>query len=521
MSGSTDDVGLAELVASLSYAADLGLGQPLSHCIRQTVIALRLAQLHGASDAEREATYYLGLLANAYCHADATEQARWFGDDIAFKGDAFELVGAGSAQIAAFMLRHAMSHGSAVDRARRVFELSAGLKAVMAFFDTHVRLGAQFAAQLGLGEVAVAAFRHAYAQWDGKGIPAGVRGEQIALPARLVGLAAPVEVLTRRYGVDATCGRVVRSRGTEFDPTIVDLFTRHAHDIVAGLDEAAEWDAFLAAEPSLDRRVAGAELDTALEAMADLADLKSPHFAGHSRGVANLVTAAARGWQLSDADVTTVRRAALLQDLGRLGVSNTIWDKPGPLTGSEREHVRMHPYLTERMLAGVDGLAASRVVAGRHHERLDGSGYPRGLTATSLGPLDQLLAAADAYHAMTEPRPYRDALTAGQAATELRSDVRAGRLGGDAVAAVLAAAGRRTPARRTWPDGLTAREVEVLRLLARGQTNRQIATRLTVSPKTVANHVEHLYLKIGVSSRAAATLYATRHSLVGAYEPPP
>ncbi len=172
------------------------------------------------------------------------------------------------------------------------------------------------------------------------------------------------------------------------------------------------------------------------------------------------------------------------------------------------------------MLAGVTALAASREIAGRHHERLDGSGYPRGLTGAQLRPADRLLAAADAYHAMTEPRPHREPLTPDEAAGEITAEVKAGRLDGGAVAAVLTAAGRAGPGRRAWPDELTAREVEVLGLLARGQSNRQVATRLTVTPKTVANHVEHLYTKIGVSSRAAATLYAMQHGLVGAFEPP-
>jgi HD-GYP domain-containing protein (c-di-GMP phosphodiesterase class II)/DNA-binding CsgD family transcriptional regulator len=479
-----DGVRVAELVATLSYAADLGLGQPMAHCMRQTVIALRLADLAGATPPEREATYYLGLMINAYCHADAAEQASWFGDDIAFKSDGFELLGMNTAQVVSFLVRRVGGHGSGFDRARRLAGFPrSSMKRVMDFLTTHSRLGAQFAEQIGLGEVAVDSFRQGYEQWDGKGVPQGLRGAEITLPARLVQLAGPVEVFARRHGVDG-----------------------------------AEWDAILDAEPLLTRRVDGAALDAVLEAMADLADLKSPHFAGHSRGVANLAAEAARLWRLPATDIAIVRRAGLLHDLGRLGVSNTIWDKPGPLTRSEQEHVRIHPYLTDRMLAGVAALAASREVAGRHHERLDGSGYPRGLTAASLRPLDRLLAAADAYHAMSEPRPYREALPPDRAAAELTADVRAGRLDGDAVAAVLKAAGQRTTVRRTWPNGLTAREVEVLGLLARGRTNRQIADRLTVAPKTVSNHVEHVYLKIGVSSRAAATLFAAQHGLVGAFE---
>jgi DNA-binding CsgD family transcriptional regulator len=218
-------------------------------------------------------------------------------------------------------------------------------------------------------------------------------------------------------------------------------------------------------------------------------------------------------------DITSVRRAGLIHDLGRLGVSNTVWDKRGSLTSAERERVRLHPYLTDRMLARVSALSPSRRIAARHHERLDGSGYPQGLTAAALTPADRLLAAADVYHAMTEPRPHRPPIEPDPAAAELRAEARAGRLDGDAVNAVLTAAGHRAAARREWPSGLTAREVEVLVLLARGQANKQIAKCLVIAPKTVSNHVEHIYLKLGVSSRAAATLFAIQHGLMGAFEP--
>ncbi len=513
-----DGVRVAELVATLSYAADLGLGQPMSHCMRRTVIALRLADLAGATDLEREATYYLGLLTNAYCHADAAEQARWFGDDIAFKSDAFEMIGMNTAQVASFVVRRIASHGSGPDRARRLLTFPrTGRKQVMEFLATHARLASQFAEQIGLDEMAVESFRQSYEQWDGKGAPRGLRGTGIALAARLVQMAGPAEVMARHHGVEAARRVARKQRGAQFDPDIVDLFTQNTRHVLDGLDEESEWAPILDAEPCLQRRVDGPALDGILEAIADLADLKSPHFAGHSRGVANLVAAAAGVWRLPDTEVAIVRRAGLLHDLGRLGVSNAIWDKPAPLSAAETEHVRMHPYLTDRMLAGVAALAASREVASRHHERLDGSGYPRGLAAPLLRPLDRLLAAADAYHAMGEPRPYRGALTPQQASTQLAAEVRAGRLDGDAVAAVLRAAGQRIRARRSWPNGLTAREIEVLRLVARGRSNKQIAAELTLAPKTVANHIDHIYAKIDVSSRAAATLFAMQHGLVGGY----
>jgi HD-GYP domain-containing protein (c-di-GMP phosphodiesterase class II) len=512
-------VRIAELVATLSYAADLGLGQPMAHCMRQTVVASRLAGLAGASTAELEATYYLGLMMNVYCHADAAEQARWFGDDISFKGDGFEMLDMSTARMISFFLRRVASHGSGVARTRRLaaFPVS-GMKQVVAFLTTHSTLGSQFAERIGLDEAVSVAIQQAYEQWDGKGYPNHLRAGQICLPARLVQLASPVEVFSRRRGVSAAVSMARRHRGTQFDPDVVDLFCDHAPELLESLDSASGWDAILDAEPQLSRRVNGAGLDQILEAMADLVDIKSPWLAGHSRGVANLVTEAASGLGYPAGEVGTLRRAAFLHDLGRIGVSNAIWDKAGPLTEAERERVRLHPYLTDRMLARVSALDRSREIASRHHERLDGSGYPRGLTAASLTPSDRLLAAADAYHAMTEPRPYRIPFDAERAARELRGQAQAGRLDGEAVAAVLRAAGHRAPARGVWPGGLTSREIDVLRLLARGHSNRQIAAQLVVSPKTAANHVEHIYAKIGVSSRAAATLYATQHGLLDAFE---
>jgi HD-GYP domain-containing protein (c-di-GMP phosphodiesterase class II) len=345
-----------------------------------------------------------------------------------------------------------------------------------------------------------------------------MRGAEIPLPARLVALASTMEVVARRHGTENARKVAVRRAGTIYDPDLAELFVQHASSLLEGLDAAATWEAVLAIEPRLGRRVSGVELDEVLEAMADLVDLKSPYLAGHSRGVANLAAEAAGLVGLDDTARTTVRRAGLLHDLGRLGVSNSIWDKPGPLTDGERERAHLHPYLTDKMLARVAALSASREIAARHHERLDGSGYPRGLTAASLTFPDRILAAADVYHAMTEPRPHRPALDdAETAATALRAEVRSGRLDGDAVNGVLRAAGHRAPARREGPGGLTVREVEVLALVARGLANKEIARRLDITPKTVSNHLEHIYTKLDVGSRAAATLYATQHGLVGSF----
>jgi HD-GYP domain-containing protein (c-di-GMP phosphodiesterase class II) len=284
--------------------------------------------------------------------------------------------------------------------------------------------------------------------------------------------------------------------------------------VLTELDSEQSWDTVIAAEPALATAIEREELDQALQAIGEFAELKSPSMMGHARGATELATEAARGLGLPETDVMALRRAACVQDLGRLGVSNTIWDKPGALTRSELERVRMHPYLTERMLAFSPALAGVGRLAVQHHERLDGSGYPRGLSGDAIAPAARLLAAADVYQAMSETRPHRPARNPAAAGSELRREVTAGRLDGQAVDAVLRASGHRIGRRREWPAGLTTREVEVLRLLARGLSNKQIAERLVISTKTAGSHVEHIYRKIDASNRAQASLFAMKHGLM-------
>jgi HD-GYP domain-containing protein (c-di-GMP phosphodiesterase class II) len=259
----------------------------------------------------------------------------------------------------------------------------------------------------------------------------------------------------------------------------------------------------------------GNQLDGALEAIADFSDLKSPYLAGHSRGVAELARDAADQFGLNAADSTNVYRAGLLHDLGRVAVSAGVWGKPGQLNDSEWERVRLHPYYTERILSRVPALAPLGTIGCKHHERLDGSGYPRGVRIADLPMSARLIAAADVYRAMLEPRPHRAAQPAAGAANVIREESKAGRLDAAAVDAVLAAAGHRVRRRRPRrPAGLSEREVDVLRLIARGRSDRDAAAILHLSSRTVHHHVQHIYDKLGVATRAAATLFAMQHGLL-------
>jgi HD-GYP domain-containing protein (c-di-GMP phosphodiesterase class II) len=504
----------AELVASLSLAADIGYGQPMEHMLRSCRIALGLGRRLGLDTSDRAVVYYVGLLACVGCSADAHEQARWFGDDIEFKAGLHEVDMVGL-PMARWMASHVGGGTRPLRRARVGFEfLAGGRREAAGMAATHCFVAGWLAERLGLGADVSACLQQAFERWDGKGEPHGLAGERVALPVRLVRLARVVEVFHRGGGVDDAVAVARRRSGTQFDPALVELFCEEAPALFEEVESATSWDAVLDAEPALGDVLSEQELDAALEAIGDYADLKSPHTLGRSRGVATLAEAAARRCGLQDADVVTVRRAALVEDLGRIGISNAIWDKPGPLTPGDWERVRLHPYLTERMIASTPALAPVAAIAARHHERVDGSGYPHGLSAGALTLGARILAAADVYHAATEPRPHRPPRSPGEAAAELRAEVRAGRLDGDAADAVLAVAGHPVGLRRTGPAGLTPREVEVLRLLARGLSNKEIATRLVISRKTAASHIEHIYAKLGVSSRAAAGLFAVQHGLL-------
>jgi HD-GYP domain-containing protein (c-di-GMP phosphodiesterase class II) len=481
-------VRLAELIAMLSLGTDLGMGQPMEHQLRQTLIAVRLAERLGLDEATRRAVLYVSLIAWVGCHVDAYEQAKWFGDDLALRAE---------------------SRGMDLTTLRPAGD---GLRPQEAI-ENHWLATNELAAALGLGPEVRDAVYQTFERWDGKGVPAESRGEEILMPARLVNVADVVAVFHRAGGVDAAVAVARERSGTQFDPALVDAFCAGASEVLDGIEAVTAWPAVVDAEPALEIVLSDDALESALEAIADFTDLKSPWTIGHSRGVADLAHAAAPAYGLSAGDAALVRRAGLVHDLGRLGVSNAVWDKPGALTAAELERVRLHPYLTQRMLASSPVLAPLGAIAVQHHERLDGSGYPGGLSGEALTPAGRLLAAADAYHAMTEPRPHRDAHGARDAAAELRSGAGRGLFDADAVEAVLGAAGHRARRRRRWPAGLTSREIEVLGLLVRGLSNKEIAERLVISPRTAGSHVEHIYAKTGASNRAQASLFAMKHGL--------
>jgi HD-GYP domain-containing protein (c-di-GMP phosphodiesterase class II) len=377
-------------------------------------------------------------------------------------------------------------------------------------------VSSRVALRIGFDEATSKALLHAFARWDGQGVPHGVSGDDVVRPARIVHIASFAELRHRAGGANAAIEAVARGAGGWFDPQIVSEFTKTGEDMLSTLEGDSIWDVALEAEPRPRRYASDEDIDKLALAFADLVDLKSSYRLGHSQGVAQLVERACRVLGMPDRAVVDARRAALLHDLGMYSVPTSILDKAGKLTASEQERVRMHAYHTERVLARSALLADIATLASMHHERLDGKGYHRAAPASIVPMAARVLAAADAFQAMTQSRPYRAGLTRDAAAKELTAQALGGGLDRQAARAVCDAAGAQTkiPRGSCGPQGLSEREIEVLRLLARGHSKKQIGKALFIASGTVHTHVTHIYEKIGVSSRAAAALFAMEQGLL-------
>ncbi|MGO8936371.1 MAG: HD domain-containing phosphohydrolase [Mycobacterium sp.] len=513
--GSTKGLLRAELLAAISLAIDLGLGQPMEHMLRSSLIATRIAERMGLDAQQRATVYYANLVGWIGCHADSHELSALFGDDIAWRADTYAVDMTGLPFLR-LMVSHVGRGLPGWERGIRsaAFVLTARNQ-VARLIHSHCSSAGVLCDRMGMDRQVGEALAYVFERWDGRGMPNGAREEDIPLEIHIVHLADVVEVHLRTGGLAAAVD-VVRSRhGTQFSPAVAEVFERDGVAIVDGLLEMDVWTAALAQAPDRDRILDDDEIDELLRAIADFVDLKCPCSPGYSRAVGDLVATAARHLRMPSADIARLYRAGLVHGLGRLGVSNQIWEKKTPLSTAEWERLRMYPYLTGRILSRVGGLESVVSLATRHEERVDGSGFPRGLAGAELTVPDRLLAAAVAYQQLLEPRPDQPALDAPGAADQLRQEARAGRLDAESVNAVLVAAGHRASQRTPWSAGLTAREVEVLRLVAQGRSNREIATELFIAEKTARNHVERIYAKLGVNNRTQATLAAIDRGLTG------
>jgi len=507
----TDEVRTAELIGSLCLATDLGIGFPFEHGLQTTLIAMRLAERLGVDRCAATEVYYASLLSHAGCTTEVHVAAEIFGSSMT---EHFHPVMYGTPRESFLGLVRSLPEPDA-HRLERTAQIARRLprmaREAQDAISANCEVAGMLAGQTGAPPSVPDMLAFLTDRWDGKGPLRRARGEQIPLVMRIVHVAVDAAFQRLIGGPEQARERIAERSGHAFDPEIASCLVQDSADILASVAEA--WDAVLDAEPAPHRWLGDVDLDRGLAAMGRFADLVSPDLTGHSAAVAALAERAAEHVGMPPPEVTTLRRAGWVHDIGRVAVHPRIWSKPGPLDADEVEQVRLHPYHTDRVLSRSGFLATLAPVACAHHERVDGSGYHRGASAAQLPVTSRLLAAAVAYQSKCEPRRYRTALTPEGATAHVAGEANAGHLDPDAVSAVVAAAGQPLP-ELTRVAGLTGREAQVIALLARGHLTRQIARALHISTKTADRHIQNAYRKIGVSSRAAATLFAAEHGLL-------
>lgn len=504
-----DEIRTAEVIGSLSLATDLAMGFPFEHGLHSTLLADRIAARLDLDATTRRDIFFGCLLFYAGCTTDAEIAAQKFRPGALLEH--FTPVVFGSPPETARGIIRALgnpSRGAVGQLVGGVARLPGAARGHRVHITSMCEVAEMLAERLAVPSGVPPLFRDFTARWDGRG-ESHLAGGELPVPLRVIHVARDVAFQRVVGGPDHALDVVGQRAGKAFDPDVVATLSS---DLLGPEPEGSVWHETLAIEPAPQLVLRGPEIDRALEAIGAFADLISPCFTSHCLTVAALASQAAADRGLPADQVAAVHRAGLLHDVGRVAVGTDVWIKPGPLTADEWEHVRLHAHHTERVLAPSPRLATLGVVAGAHHERLDGSGYHRGSTAQSLGAAARLVAGADAYRTAVEPRPHRAARSPAEAAAHVAELARNGLLDAGSVGAVLDAAGQAVP-HIAGPAGLTDRETEVVVLVAQGLATKQIAHRLGISAKTADRHIQNSYAKMGVSTRASATLFAMQHGL--------
>jgi HD-GYP domain-containing protein (c-di-GMP phosphodiesterase class II) len=505
---------LADVLGSLSLVTDLAAGVPSESSLKTCAVAAELGRRLQLPDDDRADAYYTSLLRHLGCTAFSHEAAQLgAGDDHHFLQTFEDVDPTNLAATGARAVRRLARHARPGARAAAVTRVVTSPGTAAALARAQCSQAAALASDIAMSPRVVRALGQIYEHWGGGG-PQGLAGEEIELAARLLHVANVVEIQHRHGGRARAEDQVRRRAGRHLDPRLCRAFLADSATFWALLEPTSIWEIFLELEPGAPKRVEAETRGDVALAFASFADLKIPSKVGHSRAVAALAERAGRVSALPADELATLRLAALLHDLGVVGVPNGVWEKPGALNPSEWERVRLHAYFTQRVLARVPGLERVAEVASLDHERCDGSGYPRATPLPESARSGRILAAADVYCALLEPRPYRPARDGAAAADVLRDEARAGRLSAHAVDCVLAATGKGPPPPATPPASVTEREVDVLVALARGWTNKEIGVALGISAKTVQHHLARIYEKLGVSTRAGAALVAVRSQLL-------
>ena len=418
---------LSELIGALSHALDITEGQAEGHCVRSCWIGMHVGRAMGLPDETLWELYYTLLLKDLGCSSNAARICElYLTDDLSFKHD-FKTVNGSLPKVLKFVIGHTGLGAGLTERFKAIAHIvQHGDEIAQELIQTRCTRGADIARQLRFGDGVAAGIHSLDEHWNGGGRPERLKGEAIPVLSRIALLAQVVDVFNVSDGADAACWEVEDRCGSWFDPAVVSAFRRCAAD-------PAFWEQLSA--PSLEAAVFALEpgrfvvaldedyLDEIAIAFGQVVDAKSPYTAGHSARVALYTEGIAAELGLDEQRRRWLRRAALLHDMGKLGVSNAVLDKPGKLDEDEWAAVKRHAQYTESILSRIDAFGELAQVAGAHHERLDGRGYPRGLQAAEISLETRIITTADIFDAITAERPYRGAVPMAKTLAIMRDEV--------------------------------------------------------------------------------------------------
>lgn len=513
-----------EVIGALSLAADLSMGLPAEHALRSCSMGMQLARHLELPPREQVELYYATLLVDAGCTAWASRLASMLRSDEnpARQDLLFNIDPRSPREQLRWLARHTAPADPLPSRVRLMLQLLVHRKSnAREGFRDAFEVARRFAERLGMPEGVQDSLRGLVEHWDIDG-PAPAARTDIPLLSRVVFLSIVLENVHRSGGRDAA-ERVAKERaGTLFDARLVDAFLELSRSAAfwSPLEESQSvWDHVQGLEPESELRYVPAErLPGVAESFADFVDLKAPHTVGHSRRVADLAGRIARRMMLPPAQIANIRVAALTHDLGLVAMPSFTLCKPqAALTAAEWEACRMHPYYGERILSRIPAMRNAAALVAAHHEREDGGGYYQGLAGARIPRGARVIAAADRFDELTHDAPGRSAVKPASALAAMRRED-TGSLWSACVECLAEEVGA-SPAHRArrgarGPAGLTPREVEVLQTLCTGVSTRELARQLHISESTARHHLEHIYGKIGVTTRSAAVLFALEQGLL-------
>ncbi len=512
---------LAELLCALSFATDMSMGQLMEHGLKTGYIGLQIADTLHLPEEDRQGIFYGSLLKDAGCTACATAFSTFFaGDDLGARSDFILLDHDSMKDAVAWFWRHAPQDVSIAGRIANVFSFLTECRGVMKdSMTSHCEVGEMFTRRLGLPEPVQATVRFAWERWDGKGMAYGLKGSHIPIAARVLHLAQAVECAHWAGGAAAARAVARERQGKDFDPELVSAFFQSS--VHGGfwqvLEQETAQETILQMKPSAHfDRITDDQLEGVCEVLADFADVKSRSTWNHSLTVADVAVKTARHMGLGQAQLTKLRLSALVHDLGKAAVPVRVLDKGEGLTGDEWERFQLHPYYTERVLSRVGPLADLAPEAASHHEWVNGEGYHRGLQGGQIPLGGRILAVADRF--VTLSKTEGDAAEPENVLKEMRQHI-GKQLDVECYEALSGSfTGSTRPKRMRGQDPrsghLSDQEVEALQLVATGMTNRDVAKQLVISDKTVEHHLDHIYNKLGVSSRTSAVVFAVHQGIV-------